>query len=248
MAKQCADCGTWQRRLFRADGSEDWLCVNCAREADRVIAALDATVDELDIDARDETAWYAFGIADAIRQSAAVSGRSPAVVAAACVYLGSILADEKLTQDDVTDAADVSQSTVRDTYRDLYDASGYADEFGPIEGGELQPEDVSVNPNIRLDVWREEIEQRQKRESVKATVSNVRRFAYWYDGDSEPDSDDASAWLGRQAEQGYSPSTIEGRYSSLRQYFSWAGLGELTAESVDLEEHKATAWQKKIEA
>lgn len=247
MAQRCDECNTFMRRIYTPSGDKGWLCKRCAQEEETVtetsiIGGVDDTLDALGVDPRDEVAYFSFGLADTLRFTEAVSGVKPHVVSAACVYLGSILAEDKFTQPEVTDAADVSTTTMRNNYHDLFDASGFAETYGYIQNGELRSEDQTVNPNIHLDEWSESLEDRQVKESLKATVSNVRRFAYWYDGDDEPTSDDVREWLSVLASEGFSPATIEARYSSLKQYFRWRGLGELTVDGVNLREHQKTAW------
>lgn len=243
---RCDDCGVFQQRTTEAGGSKGWLCLNCSTDP-----AIEAVADVRDalglnkrIDAEARTCAFAFGLADSLANQEITHGRSPVTVAAACVYLGSILADNKLMQSEIADAAGTSTSAFRGSgssahYRDLYEASGYADHFGDIEKGQRD----HTNPVIDLDGWRDHLETRQNADTVKANVSNVRRFAVWYDGNDQPTADDAEAWLGYLADEGYAPSTIEGRYESLRDYFKWADLGAL---DLDVDEYIGRAYQQRV--
>jgi len=49
------------------------------------------------------------------------SGRSPIALAAAAVYLNSLLCNEKRNQKQVSDAANVSEKTIRVRYQELYE-------------------------------------------------------------------------------------------------------------------------------
>jgi transcription initiation factor TFIIB len=47
------------------------------------------------------------------------SGRSPAGLAAACIYIACILADERITQGDVAKSAKVTEVTIRNRYKEM---------------------------------------------------------------------------------------------------------------------------------
>ena len=51
------------------------------------------------------------------------SGKSPVGLAAAAIYAGGLLANAELTQDEVSDVADISAVTIRNRYRELLNAS-----------------------------------------------------------------------------------------------------------------------------
>ncbi len=57
----------------------------------------------------------------ALRQRGLTQGKPPLGLAAAAVYLSSILLDEKRNQTDVAKAAGVTDATIRNRYRDLVD-------------------------------------------------------------------------------------------------------------------------------
>lgn len=220
--EQCPNCGVFMRRTIEPDGSEGWLCLTCPDDA--VLDAVTAAREALGLDPRSETCAFAFGLADALAGSQAASGRSPSVVAAACLYLGSRLADDKYGQEEVADAAGTSASALRRStdgtilYRELYDATDYPTTF---------PLKADPHPVIDLDGWRAHLEETSKDTSVKTAVSDVRRFAVWYDGTGDPTPAAVARWLAHQARRGFAAPTIERRYESVQQYFAWAGLGDL---------------------
>jgi transcription initiation factor TFIIB len=63
-------------------------------------------------------------IVTATTEEGVASGRSPTGFAAAAVYYASILANEKRTQREVSNVADVSEVTIRNTYHDQADCIG----------------------------------------------------------------------------------------------------------------------------
>lgn len=256
MAERCDDCGSFQQRTRTADGGSDWLCLNCA--TDPLFDAIVAIRDRLGLNKRDErdasTCAFAFGIAAELAGEQLLVGRAPSAAAAKCIYLGSILAGNDLRQADVAAAADTSTAALRGSgnaqhYRDLFEASGFADHYGTIRQGELiaQTDPDDINESIDLDGWREHLSDRGfERSSMKAAVSNVRRFAAWYGGDGPPGAEAIEGWLSHLAEQGYAPSTIEGRWGSIRQYAEWAGVDGLDPDDVNLSEYVSRAWAKKV--
>jgi transcription initiation factor TFIIB len=56
-----------------------------------------------------------------MRKEGLTEGKDPAGIAAACVYIASILTDEKKTQKQVAEAANVTEVTIRNRYRDIID-------------------------------------------------------------------------------------------------------------------------------
>jgi len=54
------------------------------------------------------------------------SGKNPVGLAAAAVYAGGLLTNEKVTQTEVSDVADVSEVTIRNRYQELLEAEGAA--------------------------------------------------------------------------------------------------------------------------
>ena len=74
-------------------------------------------------------------VSDAIRRTAGdlletgqregvFSGKSPGGLCAAALYAASVLENDRLTQEEVGDALDVSAVTIRKRYRELLDAAG----------------------------------------------------------------------------------------------------------------------------
>lgn len=230
---RCPDCGVFPRRIKTADG-EARLCLNCSD--DPVIAEVSALRKALDLDPRAGTCAFAFGLADALPTADEVVAETvfiegvgmerPRIVAAACIYVGSILADDRLSQTAIAEAADISEVSIRKNYREFYDATGFAEAYGPVDRGAINDDDPHAA--IDLEGWRGHLEaQDLSSDAVKSDVSNVRRFAVWYDGEGDPEPGDVAAWLAQLAADGYASRTIENRYDNLRRYFEWAGLGEL---------------------
>lgn len=58
---------------------------------------------------------------DALKRSGLTEGKDPAGIAAAVVYIASIILDEKKTQKQVAQAANVTEVTIRNRYRDILD-------------------------------------------------------------------------------------------------------------------------------
>lgn len=56
------------------------------------------------------------------------SGKSPVGLAASAIYAAAILCDERVTQEEVSEATDVTEVTIRNRYRELLEAAGYVDE------------------------------------------------------------------------------------------------------------------------
>jgi len=60
-------------------------------------------------------------IIDILKREGLAEGKDPAGIAAAAVYIASILVDEKKTQKQVAEAANVTEVTIRNRYRDIID-------------------------------------------------------------------------------------------------------------------------------
>ncbi|QZA88832.1 transcription initiation factor IIB [Salinarchaeum sp. IM2453] len=71
--------------------------------------------EEVDRTARD--------LLDQARDRGIHSGKSPVGLAAAAVYAASLLTNEKVTQNQVSEVADVSEVTIRNRYKELLDAA-----------------------------------------------------------------------------------------------------------------------------
>ncbi|MFW6434753.1 MAG: transcription initiation factor IIB [Halovenus sp.] len=69
----------------------------------------------------DEVERQARELLDAARGTEVMSGKSPVGLAAAAIYAASLLTNEKVTQSEVSDVADISEVTIRNRYHELLD-------------------------------------------------------------------------------------------------------------------------------
>ncbi|WP_423998037.1 transcription initiation factor IIB [Halorubrum trapanicum] len=76
------------------------------------------------LDLSDETERRARELLDDAANAGITSGKSPVGLAAAAVYAAALLSNEKVTQSQVSDVADVSEVTIRNRYKELLEASG----------------------------------------------------------------------------------------------------------------------------
>ena len=76
------------------------------------------------LDLSDETERRARELIDAARADGILSGKSPVGIAAAAVYAAALLTNEKVTQSEVSDIADISEVTIRNRYKELLEADG----------------------------------------------------------------------------------------------------------------------------
>lgn len=244
MAERCGDCGTF-KRTARGPSGDYWLCATCESEEDEVISSVKEIVTELfGKEGREDTAAIAFGLADAIDfEDLFSSGKSAEGVAAACVYVASILAGEKITQPEIAEIADVSVTSIRDTHQTVYRGSGFEDHYGPIEGGELDPD--QPHPWFDVDGWKDRLLEDHSPNAAKASASNVRRFAVWYEGDGPPTEADVRAWFDHLVDEDFAPSTIEGRYNALRNYMGWVE-SDVDFDEIDINEYVSRAWQQRV--
>ncbi|WP_436903093.1 transcription initiation factor IIB [Halovenus halobia] len=58
---------------------------------------------------------------DSAEGTEVISGKSPVGLAAAAIYAASLLTNEKVTQNEVSDVADISEVTIRNRYHELLD-------------------------------------------------------------------------------------------------------------------------------
>ena len=79
-----------------------------------------------DLDLSDETERMARELLESARQEGVHSGKSPVGLAAAAVYAAALLTIEKVTQNDVSDVASISEVTIRNRYKELLEASDTA--------------------------------------------------------------------------------------------------------------------------
>jgi transcription initiation factor TFIIB len=77
-----------------------------------------------ELDLSDEAEMRARQLLDAAADTGAISGKSPVGLAAAAIYAAALLTNEKVTQSQVSEAADISEVTIRNRYKELLDADG----------------------------------------------------------------------------------------------------------------------------
>jgi transcription initiation factor TFIIB len=75
-----------------------------------------------DLDLSDDTERAARRLLDTAREEGLISGKSPVGLAAAAIYAGSLLANEKVTQAKIGEVADISEVTIRNRYHELLEA------------------------------------------------------------------------------------------------------------------------------
>ena len=75
-----------------------------------------------DLDLSDEVERRARELVEAAREDGILSGKSPVGLAAAAVYAAALLCNEKVTQSDVSEVADISEVTIRNRYKELLEA------------------------------------------------------------------------------------------------------------------------------
>ncbi|CAI50254.1 transcription initiation factor TFB [Natronomonas pharaonis DSM 2160] len=79
-----------------------------------------------DLDRSDEVERRARQLIDNAREAGVISGKSPVGLAAAAVYAASLLCNEKVTQTEVSEVAEISEVTIRNRYKELLEASEVA--------------------------------------------------------------------------------------------------------------------------
>ena len=75
-----------------------------------------------DLDISDEAEHLARELLESAKQENVTSGKSPVGLAAAAVYAASRLTNEKITQGEVSEVADISEVTIRNRYKELLEA------------------------------------------------------------------------------------------------------------------------------
>jgi transcription initiation factor TFIIB len=75
-----------------------------------------------DLNLSDESERRARQLLDAASETGTISGKSPVGLAAAAVYAAALLTNEKVTQSEVSEVADISEVTIRNRYKELLDA------------------------------------------------------------------------------------------------------------------------------
>ena len=78
------------------------------------------------LDLSDETERMARELLESARQEGVHSGKSPVGLAAASVYAAALLTNEKVTQNEVSEVANISEVTIRNRYKELLEASDTA--------------------------------------------------------------------------------------------------------------------------
>ena len=76
-----------------------------------------------DLELSDEVERRARDLIDAAREAGVLSGKSPVGLAAAAVYAAALLCNQKVTQNEVSEVADISEVTIRNRYKELLEAS-----------------------------------------------------------------------------------------------------------------------------
>jgi len=75
-----------------------------------------------DLDLSDEAERRARQLIVTAREEGILSGKSPVGLAAAAVYAAALLTNEKVTQSEVSDVANISEVTIRNRYKELLEA------------------------------------------------------------------------------------------------------------------------------
>jgi transcription initiation factor TFIIB len=75
-----------------------------------------------DLDLSEEVGRRARKLLQNAKQKGVHSGKSPVGLAAASVYAASLLANEKVTQNQVSEVANISEVTIRNRYHELLEA------------------------------------------------------------------------------------------------------------------------------
>ena len=77
-------------------------------------------ISELDLS--DESERQARDLIENAREAGLLSGKSPVGLAAAAVYAAALLTNEKVTQSEVSEVANISEVTIRNRYKELLEA------------------------------------------------------------------------------------------------------------------------------
>jgi transcription initiation factor TFIIB len=79
-----------------------------------------------DLDLSDEVERRARDLLESAREAGVLSGKSPVGLAAAAVYAAALLCNQKVTQNEVSEVADISEVTIRNRYKELLEAGEVA--------------------------------------------------------------------------------------------------------------------------
>jgi transcription initiation factor TFIIB len=80
-----------------------------------------------DLGLTDEVERRARELIDAARETGVLSGKSPVGIAAAAIYAAALLTNERVTQGEVSEVADISEVTIRNRYKELLETDGIED-------------------------------------------------------------------------------------------------------------------------
>jgi transcription initiation factor TFIIB len=75
-----------------------------------------------DLDLSDEAERRARELLDNARDAGLLSGKSPVGLAAAAIYAAALLTNEKVTQNQVSEVANISEVTIRNRYKEILEA------------------------------------------------------------------------------------------------------------------------------
>ncbi|WEL17214.1 Transcription initiation factor TFIIB [Halorhabdus sp. SVX81] len=75
-----------------------------------------------DLNLSEEVSRQARELVDSARESGILSGKSPVGIAAAAIYAAALLSNERVTQGDISEVADISEVTIRNRYKELLEA------------------------------------------------------------------------------------------------------------------------------
>ena len=79
-----------------------------------------------DLTLSDEAERRARDLIDSARQEGILSGKSPVGLAAAAIYASALLTNQKVTQSEVSEVANISEVTIRNRYKELLEAGDVA--------------------------------------------------------------------------------------------------------------------------
>ncbi|MCU4718924.1 transcription initiation factor IIB [Halapricum hydrolyticum] len=80
-----------------------------------------------DLDLSDEVERTARRLIEAAREEGILSGKSPVGIAAAAIYAAALLSNQRVTQSQVSEVADISEVTIRNRYKELLESDGVRD-------------------------------------------------------------------------------------------------------------------------
>ncbi|CCQ34744.1 Transcription initiation factor IIB 4 protein [Halorhabdus tiamatea SARL4B] len=75
-----------------------------------------------DLDLSEEVSRQARELIESARKEGVLSGKSPVGIAAAAIYAAALLSNERITQGEVSEVANISEVTIRNRYKELLEA------------------------------------------------------------------------------------------------------------------------------